>query len=172
MRPPSFAARQRVKVLALGALAALLPQVAVSLGSAWSGGRAPENAMGWSGVFFPVAVAYAVLRDDLLEVDAILRRSINYALLTGAVAAAYGIAATSVEAFLPRGDAGSGGMVALAFAAVSVGLLLPLRDRVQAGVDRVFYRSAYDFRRLVEETSKRLASIADLDVVTIEVSAP
>jgi two-component system NtrC family sensor kinase len=169
VRPPSFAARQRVKVLALGALAALLPQVAVSLGSAWSGGRAPENAMGWSGVFFPVAVAYAVLRDDLLEVDAILRRSINYALLTGAVAAAYGIAATSVEAFLPRGDAGSGGMVALAFAAVSVGLLLPLRDRVQAGVDRVFYRSAYDFRRLVEETSKRLASIADLDVVTIEV---
>ena len=167
VRPPSFAARQRVKVLALGALAALGPQVAVSLGSAWSGGRAPENTMGWSGVFFPLAVAYAVLRDDLLEVDAILRRSISWALLTGAVAAAYGLAVTGVEAFLP--DGGSRATVALGFAAVSVGLLLPFRDRVQAIVDRVFYRSAYDFRRLVEETSKRLASIADLDVVTIEV---
>jgi signal transduction histidine kinase len=170
LRPPSFEARQRVKVLVLGALAALLPQVILSLGSALSGGRAPENAMGWSGVFFPVAVAYAVLREDLFQVDEILRRSLNYAVLTAGVALGYVLAVTAVETVLPASDPTTRWAEVLAFAALSVVVLLPLRDRIQAALDRVFFRSAYDFRRLVEETSRRLSSVTDLDVVAIEVT--
>ena len=48
-------------------------------------------------------------------------------------------------------------------------LLLPLRDRVQSGVDRVFFRTAYDFRKIVEEASTRLASVADLGVISSEI---
>jgi len=170
VRPPSFEDRQRVKVLVLGALAALLPQVFLSLGSALSGGRAPENAMGWSGVFFPIAVAYAVLRDDLFQVDAILRRSLNYALLSAGVALGYVLAVTAVESVLPPADPATRWAELMLLAVLSVVVLLPLRDRVQGAVDRIFYRSAYDFRRLVEETSQRLASVTDLDVVAVEVS--
>ena len=42
----------------------------------------------------------------------------------------------------------------------------PLRDRLQSGIDRVFFRTAYDFRRVVETVSERLASESDLNVIT------
>ncbi len=164
-RPPSFEARQRVKVLAIGVGLGVGPQVLLSLGSAVTGGRASENAMGWSGVFFPLAVGYAVLRQDLLEVDAFLRRSLNYALLSGFVALGYGGTVAAFESWLR--DAGP--LVRFAPALVVAGLsavvLLPLRDRLQALVDRTFFRSAYDFRRLVETTAARLAAATALEPI-------
>mgnify|MGYP000117900265 CR=1 FL=1 len=71
-RPPSFEARQRVKILAAGTVAAIGPQVLLAGAAAFSDGQAPENALGWTGALFPLAIGYAVLRHDLLTVDGIL----------------------------------------------------------------------------------------------------
>ena len=166
LRPPSFAARQRVQILALGGIAALLPQVVLSIQSSLSGGQAPENLMGWSGIFFPLAVAYAVLRDDLLQVDEILRRTVNYAVLTGIVAAGYLIVILSIEPLFQSEDSENSWVSALALAGLLAAVLLPLRDRIQRGVDRIFLRSSFDFRRIVARTSARLAAVNDLSVVT------
>ncbi len=164
LRPPSFEARQRVKVLALGAVGALTPQVVLSLSSAASGGQAPENLMGWSGIFFPISVAYAVLRSDMLQVDALLRRTLSYAVLTGIVAVSYAAIIVGIEPLF-RGE-GSRWIPALALAGFSALILLPLRDRIQSAVDRVFFRNSYDFRRIVAESSARLAAVTELPVVT------
>ena len=166
--PQSFEARQRVKVLALGSVAALAPQVVLGL-SAGLSGQASENLMGWSGVFFPLSIGYAVLRSDLLEVDVILRRTISYAFLTLVVAAVYGITIAGLEQVFREGGTASRWHAGFALALVSVSILLPLRDRVQSTVDRTFYRSAYDFRRLVEQASRQLASVTDLSVIILEV---
>jgi signal transduction histidine kinase len=168
LRPPSFAARQRVKVVALGSVAALAPQVALALGSALGGGQSSENLMGWSGLFFPVSVAYAVLGRDLLQVDSILRRSVAYAVLTGLVALAYAGMMAALEEWLRGGLGATRWTTALLFSAFAVAGLLPLRDRIQSAVDRVLFRAAYDFRRLVEEASRRLASATDLAVIQAE----
>jgi signal transduction histidine kinase len=166
LRPPSFEARQRVKVLALGTVTALAPLFLVSLASAVSGGQAPENLMAWSGVFFPLALGYAVLRGDLLQVDAILRRTVTYALLSGVVVAAYVTVIVFLEPLL-RGEASDNRWIsAISLAVVSAVVILPLRDRVQSAVDRLFFRTSYDFRRLVTESSAQLASVTDLPIVT------
>ena len=155
--------QRSVKVVVLGTVAALSPQVVIMYLSARSGGQVPENLMTWSGIFFPLSLGYAVLRQDLFGVDAILRRSLNYALLTAFVATCY------VGAFAAFGAISHGPNARVAFAivlgVVSVMVLLPLRDRVQHAVDRLFFRSAYDFRRLVETTSARLASVTNLAVI-------
>ncbi|MEB2344517.1 MAG: ATP-binding protein [Deltaproteobacteria bacterium] len=168
LRPPSFAARQRVKVVALGSLAALAPQVALALGAALGAGASSENLMTWSGLFFPISVAYAVLGRDLLQVDSILRRSVAYAILTGLVALAYAGMMAALEGWLRDGLGATRWTTALLFSAFAVAGLLPLRDRIQSAVDRVLFRAAYDFRRLVEEASRRLASATDLAVVRAE----
>ena len=165
LRPENFQARQRVKVLAFGAVLALLPQVLISLDSALSGGQAPENLMGWSGIFFPLAVAYAILRSDLLQVDTILRRTLNYAILTATVAAAYVSVLLVLEPLFRLGGDAEGGVSVIGFAVVAVGVL-SLHSRIQSVVDRVFFRSAYDDRRLVREVSERLSEETDLAVVT------
>jgi signal transduction histidine kinase len=171
VRPRDFRARQRVKVLAAGAVGALAPQVALAFLSASSGGQVSENAMGWSGVLFPLAVGYAVLRKDLLEVDSILRRSVSYLLMTLLVALVYGAIVAGFEAlFRDQGGWGHGAVTVL-FVAATINLLLPLRDRVQSVVDRLFFRSVSDFRRHVEVTSARLARVAELHTIGGEIAS-
>lgn len=164
-RPPDFEARQRVKVLALGTLLALLPQVFLTLS-----GAASENLVAFSGVLFPASLGYAVLRHNLLDVDVFVRRTLNYALMTGFVTLTYLGAIRSFEAIFS--DTASAGTGAFGFVVpvLCVIVLLPLRDRFQTLVDRLFFRTAYDFRRIVETASERLASVADLTVISEEIS--
>jgi signal transduction histidine kinase len=165
LRPPSFEARQRVKVLAIGTLIALSPQVALALA-----GGAPENLVAFSGVLFPLSLGYAVLRHNLLGVDVFVRRALGYALLTGVVTVTYlGAIRTSEMLFHSSVDSG-GGSLPFAVSVLCIVGLLPLRDRFQAGIDRVFFRTSYDFRRVVENASARLASEADLVVIRNEIS--
>ena len=168
VRPPNFEARQRVKVLVMGVVASLAPGALLSLSSAASGGQATENAMGWTGVVFPLAVGYSVLRSDLFEVDEILRRSVNYVLLSALVTLTFAAAFAGLTALRGEPDGGNTALL-LALAGTSVVLLLPLRDRLQSAVDRVFFRSAYDFRRVIETASERLASARELGVVAREI---
>ena len=51
-----------------------------------------------------------------------------------------------------------------------VRVLLPLRDRFQTLVDRLFFRTAYDFRRIVETASERLASVAEKSPFSVSAS--
>ncbi|MDJ0788581.1 MAG: ATP-binding protein [Myxococcota bacterium] len=165
VRPPSFDARQRVKVMALGSVAALAPQVLLSIASAASGGQAPENLMGWSGIFFPLAVAYSVLRSDLLRVDVILRRTVAYTVLTGLVAIGYLAALAAIgPAFRAFGITDSA-TSALSLSTLLVLVVLPLRDGVQSMVDRIFFRTQFDYRRLVGETSAAMATLTELPVL-------
>ncbi|MGH0030390.1 MAG: GAF domain-containing protein, partial [Myxococcota bacterium] len=170
LRPPSFDARQRVKVVALGTVAALVPQVGIMLVAATSGGRVPENLMSFSGMLFPISLSYAVLRQDLFGVDIFLRRTLNYALLTGLVGAAYVGLVVGLDFVFPGSD--DAGALRMLSGAIIVVALLPLRDRVQNTVDRLFFRSAYDFRRLIETTSSKLASVRSLSVIAEELERP
>jgi signal transduction histidine kinase len=167
-RSTDFQARQRVKLLALGASAALLPPIAIMMGSATTGGGSPENLMGWTGAFLPLSIGYAVLRHDLLDVDSLLRRSLTYMILTAIVAFGYAAALGFSESLFRDQAVGIQGTV-IVLGLISVAVLLPLRDRVQSTVDRVFFRQAYDFRRLVETVSARLARAADLNVISSEI---
>jgi signal transduction histidine kinase len=121
--------------------------------------------MGWSGLIFPVALGFAVLRDDLLEVDSILRRTVNYVFVSILLALAYAGAFAALSEMFGEAAPVAGGASVVVFATIAFLVFLPLRDRLQAGIDRLFFRSAYDFRRLVETTSERVASFTDLPMI-------
>jgi signal transduction histidine kinase len=170
LRPPSFEARQRVKVLALGSLASLTPPVLLNVASVVSGGQEPQNLSAVTGFLFPLSVGYAVVRHNLLEVDILVRRSLGYAVLTLAVAGLYAGSLATLERLFHDSAFRESGAFALAFAALCVMGVLPARDRIQSGIDRLFFRTSYDYRRIVEATSAKLASFADLDVIALELS--
>jgi signal transduction histidine kinase len=90
-------------------------------------------------VLVPLAVAAGVLRYRLLGIEVVIRRTLLYGVLTGLVVGVYAITTTVVSALVSSGPAPT--LVAAALVAV---LLVPLRDRLQAAVDRVVYGARRD----------------------------
>ncbi|MDH3685671.1 MAG: ATP-binding protein [Myxococcales bacterium] len=160
-RPPSFEARQRLKVVFVGTLVALVPQVILIGSGVASGERSSENALAFSGVFYPLSIGYAVLRSDLFEIDSFVRRTLNYLVVTVAVALGYMALLAGVSVALGPEFVG-GPLFILASAVMATGFLL-LRNTIQRLVDRTFFRASYDFRLLVSEASAQLSAVTDLD---------
>jgi hypothetical protein len=61
-RPMSLLARERLRITAIGALLALAVPIAFSAAELLTGGRSPQNALAFTGVIFPLALAYALSR--------------------------------------------------------------------------------------------------------------
>lgn len=170
VKNPSFETRQRLKVVALGCGAALGPQLVISVWAAMTGSKAPQNIMALTGIFFPISVGYAVMRQNVLGVDELVRRSMQYVLMTAVVFGTYVGCLTAFEVAFQGSEFRDSSSFMLALAGVSVFGLIPMRDRLQVWVDRAFFRTSYNFSRIIEDTSRRLASATELQVIYDELS--
>lgn len=121
-------------------------------------------------VAIPVAVAVAILRHRLFDIDLVIRRTLVYGGLTAVLAAFY-IAGVLILSQL-LGDFAGGDQLAVAASTLAVAAAFqPVRRRVQDVVDRRFYRSRYDAARTVEAFGQRLREELDLDGLTSELHA-
>lgn len=107
----------------------------------------------------PVAVAIAVLRYRLFEIDRVVSRTVGYALVVGVLGVVYAAGAIWLPS-LVSGD--SPVFVALA-TLVAATLFNPVRRRVLHAVDRRFYRARYDSEQVVDSFKDRLRDHTDLD---------
>jgi hypothetical protein len=115
----------------------------------------------------PLAVAVAVLRYRLWDLDRLVSRTVTYALVTALLLAPYLVILPVVTRL--AGEAG-GLAVAAATLAAAAGFA-PLRRRVQDRVDRRFNRRRYDAARTVATFAVRLREQVDLDALQAELLA-
>jgi hypothetical protein len=111
------------------------------------------------------AVAVAVLRYRLYEIDRIVSRTVSYAGLTGLLLAVYIGLVTLLRPLLTPVTGTSELAVAVSTLAAAA-VFGPARRRVQAAVDRRFDRARYDAARAVEDYARRLRTEVDLAEVT------
>jgi hypothetical protein len=115
----------------------------------------------------PAAIAVAVLRYRLYEIDRIISRSLSYAVVTGILVVAFGGTVIVLQAALAGVTQGATLAVA-ASTLLAASLLQPVRRRVQSAIDRRFDRSRYDSVQLGATFSNRLRGEVDLSAVTAE----
>jgi hypothetical protein len=120
-------------------------------------------------VSLPTAIAIAVLRYRLYEIDRIISRTVSYALVVALVAAVYVAGVFLVQSIVP-GDEPSDLAVA-GSTLVAAALFLPLRRRVQEWVERRLNRSRYDATRTVEALGRRLRDQIQLSDLEGELQA-
>jgi hypothetical protein len=114
-------------------------------------------------LFVPVTIGIAILRYRLWEVDPIINRVLVYSLLTGILAGVYFGSIISLQALL-RGLFHQTSEVAIVISTLFIGALFqPLRKRIQAIIDRRFYRRKYDAARTVAAFSATLRHEVDLN---------
>jgi hypothetical protein len=162
--------RQQIKWFAYaGFLFAVFP----TLDMLWPGGL-PENALfntiSETGTIIGlyVAIGVAISRHRLYDIDVIINRTLVYASLTVTLAALYigGIIVLQRVFVVVTGERSTLAVVASTLAIAA--LFNPLRKRVQAFVDRRFYRRKYDAAKTIDAFSARLRDETDLEALSDE----
>jgi len=157
--------RQQLKwLLAVAALAAVLFPIAFIV---------PVQAIGdvafilgsLTLVALPLAIAVAILRYRLFEIDRIVSRTLSYAIVTSLLGAVFiGVVLLLQTAFA---DALGGGGIPVAISTLAVfALFRPLLGRVRRSVDRRFDRTRVDGERTASEFAERLRWETDMERVT------
>lgn len=119
-----------------------------------------------------LAVAVAITRYHLYDIDQIVSRSISYAVVTMLLFATFAGVALLMQSAIGGAVAGPGSALDPAVVAASTlvvaALFNPVRTRVQRTVDRRFHRTRYDAERIVGGFAGRLRGNLDLPTLTGE----
>jgi hypothetical protein len=109
-----------------------------------------------------VAVGVAVLKYRLYEIDRIINRALVYGALTAMLAGIYFGGVISLQ-YVFRALTGQEAQLAIVVSTLAIAaLFVPLRRRVQALIDREFYRRKYDASKTLEGFSAKLRDETDL----------
>jgi hypothetical protein len=141
--------------------AAALVLVVVFVASVWVNSAVVNVLQSAAFVCLWAAIAVAVLKYRLYDIDRIISRTLAYAIVTGLLVGVYAglvLLATGVLAIKsPVAVAGS--------TLVAAALFSPLRSRVQRAVDHRFNRARYNADQTVAAFAARLKDAVDLDSV-------
>jgi two-component system, NtrC family, sensor kinase len=164
-RAPSGVLRQQLKWVTGGTFAGITPFLLFYIVPFYFN----SVPTGWMKVcvfslaLIPLCFGYAIIRYRLMDVDIIFKRGLSYTFATGAVVGIYfAIIALIGELFHRPGLSTGpvGGVIAIVVAAF---LIEPLREGVQARLDRFFYRDRLDYRRTLIEFGRTLTNEVRLE---------
>ena len=159
--------QQQLKFVMFGAVLAL----GLVLGMPYAPLRASEVVedllFGLVMCIFPTACGISILKYRLYDIDVIINRTLVYGVLTAILAGAYLGIVFALQQILPVGDESD---VAVAASTLAVAALFrPVRARVQAFIDRRFFRTKYDIAATLSSLTTRLRSQVALEDVQRDV---
>jgi hypothetical protein len=117
-------------------------------------------------LFIPGGVAFAILRYRLWDIDIIIRRTLQYTLLTGLLALLYFGGVVALQGILSAFTGQAQSPLANILITLGIAALFnPLRGRVQAFIDHRFYRKKYIAERALASFAAAARNEVDMDLL-------
>jgi sigma-B regulation protein RsbU (phosphoserine phosphatase) len=161
------AQKQKLRVVIASTLVGLTPFVVTTLyasvrrGAGSHGAVVAELCLG----LVPFGFGYAILKHGAIELNTVVRKSLFYALLTGLLVAGYYVVVHTVGGFLSR-ELGLSEFAWMPAAVLVLAVVFaPMRTRLQAIVDRLFYRAEYVYKQEVIDFGRRASRATAPDEV-------
>jgi hypothetical protein len=108
-----------------------------------------------------LVIAYAVVRHRLLDIRVVLVRSLFYSVLTGLLVLLYLLSVVGLQSALAQSlRFTSPGYAVLAILVLAL-VFMPVRNLLQRGLDRLFFRQKYDYQKVMESFSRSVALVHD-----------
>ena len=111
-------------------------------------------------------IAYAILRHNLLDIQVVLRKSLLYSIPTVLIGAGYFLVISLASSLFDLYSGLGIFILSLIVAILTALVALPLRDKAQSWIDRLFFREKFDSGLMLQRLSGQVASILDLDIIT------
>ncbi|MDF2733775.1 MAG: Histidine kinase [Chloroflexota bacterium] len=165
--------RQQLKWFALAGVVAIAGVAFAGWGAMLNGGSPGEVGLvvySFGAAFVAVAIAIAILRHNLYDIDRIVSRTIAYALVSAIVAVVFGgvvvLLSTALASFAQGQTVAVAASTLAAFA-----VFQPVLRRVRHDVDRRFHRARYDSDQTVASFSARLRDQIDLAHLRVDLDS-
>ncbi|MFN2388241.1 MAG: hypothetical protein ABR575_01340 [Actinomycetota bacterium] len=126
-----------------------------------------QNVALFSFALIPLGAGIAMLKYRLYDIDLLINRTLVYTVLTATLTGIYLLLVTVLQGSL-RPITGQSNVAIAASTLTVAALFRPARVRIQAFIDRRFYRRKYDAAQTLERFSTRLRDELDLDTLTAE----
>ena len=107
-------------------------------------------------------ITVAILRHQLLDISFVVRKGLFYSLPTLVIAASYYLVVVAAQAIFHTVQGFQLLLVLLIVALLTAVVMVPLRDRTQEWVDRLFFREKYNTSLMLQRLSQRAAYELDL----------
>jgi hypothetical protein len=122
-------------------------------------------------MLLPLTIAFSIFRYRLWDSDVLINRTLVYGTLTVALALVYGSSVVLLQQLF-RPLLGQEHDLAIVVSTLGMALLFqPLRRRLQASIDRRFYRRKYDVAQTLHAFSVQIRDEVDLNRLTEELVA-
>lgn len=119
-------------------------------------------------LMIPIGIGISILRHRLFDIDVIIRRTVQYSLVTAMLAAVYFGSITLIQGSITA-VTGTQSPLAIVLSTLLVAALFnPLRRRVQTAVDRRFYRQKYDTQQVLAQFAQTARDEVEIDVLQAE----